>query len=282
MISEEEPCLYLSGRFEDVEFVGNDQMVLGVPFDAPDEFKNKVWAAAQCFVFGNSSMDYFYKRYCADTNFPRPDKNRRRLSSILRRCSFEIERISGELTNGVDRETTLGLFASESALMRLTNTFRYAAFLLMQGATFESAAMLRLCLEQIAWSFEVHGLDDRSLFAKNPTRSVSYLKRVYPSCGRLYSLLSDYTHINPKLQRGYLDFSGEYAAVVHRNFESALQMSDLYVKLVDLYVRVAERISHKYFKTLQAWHTNTDGELIPNEEYSCTTVPPFGGAASGA
>ena len=66
----EEQYLMLSGRFEDTEFIGNSMMVLGVPFDAPEEFKQRVWAAAQSYVVGNRSMDYFYKRYGQEAKFP--------------------------------------------------------------------------------------------------------------------------------------------------------------------------------------------------------------------
>lgn len=266
---DEDQYLTLSGRFEDVEFVGNSRMVLGVPFDAPEEFKQRVWAAAQSYVAGNRSMDYFYKRYGGKANFPRPSESRRKLSSTLRQCSYEVERVAAQLSNGVERRSYLGLFAAESALLRLSVSFEYTAFLLMQGATYESAAGLRLCLEQIAWSYDIHGLDNETLFDKNPTKSISKLKDLERNAGRLYSLLSDYTHIQPKLQRGYLDFSGECASVVFRDFDAALKLSELYVQLVDLYVVTSEHISHEYFAEIKAWSRSVDDKLVRNLDYSC-------------
>ena len=266
---DEEQYLTLSGRFEDIEFIGNSMTILGVPFDAPEEFKQRVWAAAQSYVVGNRSMDYFYKRYGDKANFPRPPESRRKLSSTLSRCSHEVDRVAAQLANGVERKSYLGLFAAESALLRLSVSFKYAAFLLMQGATYESAAALRLCLEQIAWSYDIHRLDSKILFDKNTTKSVSKLKELDEKAGRLYSLLSDYTHIQPKLQRDYLDFSGKYAAVVFRDFDAALKLSEVYVQLVDLYVLAAERISHEYFAEIKAWSRNEDGELVRNSGYSC-------------
>lgn len=265
----EEQHLTLSGRFEDIEFIGNSMMVLGVPFDAPEEFKQRVWAAAQSYVVGNRSMDYFYKRYGGEANFPRPPENRRKLSSILRQCSYEVERVASQFANGVERQSYLGLFAAESALLRLSVSFEYAAFLLMQGAVYESAAALRLCLEQTAWAYDVYTLDDKTLFERNPTKSVSKLKEIDSRAGRLYSLLSDYTHIQPKLQRDYLDFSGKYTAVVFRDFDAALKLSELHVQLVDLYVLVSERISHEYFAETKAWSRNEDGDLVRKSDYSC-------------
>jgi hypothetical protein len=82
-------------------------------------------------------------------------------------------------------------------------------------------------------------------------------------------LLSDYTHIQPKLQRDYLDFSGEYAAIVFRDFDAALKLSELYVQLVDLYVLTAEKISHEYFAETKAWSRNGDGEFVRESGYSC-------------
>lgn len=267
-MTEEEQYLYLSGRFEELEFIGNSMFVLGVPFDAPEEFKQRIWAAAQSYVLGNRSMDYFYKRYGDQAEFPRPTENRRKLSSMLRLCSFAVERISAQLTNGIDRTSTLGLFASESALLRLSMSFKYAAFLLMQGATYESSSVLRLCLEQIAWAYDVHLLDDDRLFDKNPTKSISRIKEIDPSAGRIYSLLSDYTHLHPKLQRTYLDFSQEYASVIYRDYDAALKICDLYVKIVDLYVKTAELISHKYFIEIKSWVVSNNGQLVPVADYS--------------
>ena len=267
-MTEEEPYLYLSGRFEDIEFIGNSMFTLGVPFDAPKDFKQRLWAAAQSYILGNRSMDYFYKRYGDQAEFSRPTENRRKLSSMLRLCSFSLERISSQFTNGVDRTSTLGLFASESALLRLSMSFKYAAFLLMQGATYESSSVLRLCLEQIAWAYDVHLLDDDSLFDKSPTKSISKIKEIDPSSGRIYSLLSDYTHVHPKLQRTYLDFSLEYASVIYRDYDAALKLCDLYVKIVDLYVRTSELISHRYFTEIRSWTVGENGQLAPVADYS--------------
>lgn len=266
---DEEPYLLLSGRFEEIEFIGGSTMVLGVPFDAPEEFKRKVWAAAQCYATGNRSMDYFCKRYGDYANFPRPSAARRKLCSILRLAGYEVDRIVGQLSNGVERDSILGLFAAECALIRLSVSFKYGTFLLMQGATYESAAVLRLAMEQIAWAFDVHKIDDESLFQKNPTKSISKIKEIDVTSGRLYSLLSDYTHIQPALQRNYLDFSGEYAAVLYYDYDAALKLSDLYVQVVDLYTLVSEKIAYKYFNTLQAWSLSEDGELLRVPSYSC-------------
>lgn len=272
MTVDNDPILSLSGRFEDIEFIGNSLILLGLPFDAPEEFKRMVWAAAQCYIAGNKSIDHFYRRYGDIVQFPRPTDNRRQLSSTLRRCSYEIQRIAGQLSNNVERQSTVGLFASESALLRLPVSFEYSAFLLMQGAIYESAAVLRLCLEQIAWAFDVHALDDERLFRTNPIKSLTKLKELEPSCGRLYSLLSDYTHIHPRLQQGYIDLSGEYAAVRYRDHDLALQMSSLYIKIVNLYVRTAEKISYEYFDNLKAWQLEPSGALTPITGYSCTNT----------
>lgn len=268
----EEPAFTLSGRFEETEFIGNSRMVLGVPFDAPEEFKQRVWAAAQSYAAGNRSMDYFYKRYGDIATFPRPTEERRKLSSTLRQCGYEVERVVSQLANGVERRSYLGLFAAESALLRLSVSFEYASFLLMQGTVYESAALLRLCLEQVAWAYDVHLLDDDTLFEKNPTKSVSSLKKLDERAGKLYSLLSDYTHIQPKLQRGYLDFSGEYTTVIFRDYAAALKLSELHAQLVDLYVITSERISHEYFSETKAWTVGEDGSLSRRADYSCLTA----------
>jgi len=137
-----------------------------------------VWAASECYIHGNSSVDYFARRYCRSLPFARPDPSLRRLSGVLTHAMLEVERVAGELTNGVVREHSLGLFASEAAMTRLRRTFECAAFLLMQASIYEVSALMRLALEQIAWSYAVHGIDDERLFSLSPTRSISKVKEL--------------------------------------------------------------------------------------------------------
>lgn len=271
---DEEPYLTISNRFENIEFIGNGRMVIGVPFDAPNEYKRMVWAASECYIHGNRSIDYFYKRHCEKLNFDRPDAPRRRLSRIIQQSIQEVDRIGAEFTNGITRETTTGLFASESALTRLRTSFQSAAFLLMQGSLYEASALMRMALEQMAWSYTVHGYVDGGFFKVNPTRCITRLKEIVPGAGRLYSQLSDYAHLQPDLQRQYLDFSEEYAAVIYRNHDDCLRMGANFSSLVRDYAIVSEYISYRYFKSPKAWVSADNGTLErdPNYDFASKVI----------
>jgi hypothetical protein len=46
-------------------------------------------------------------------------------------------------------------------------------------------------------------------------------------------------------------------------------MSDVYIDIVNIYVRVSEKISYKYFNGIKAWSIDSDGNLSPVSGYSC-------------
>ena len=113
----EDEILFLGSSFELTEFIGGDDLKIGVPFDAPEEFKRKVFAAARCYSFGNESTDYFYKRYAENWKFERPSLSRRKMVLFLRGCICEADSVYGEIMNGVERKNIcMGLFAAEVAL----------------------------------------------------------------------------------------------------------------------------------------------------------------------
>lgn len=260
----DEAWLTVGDSYELCEFIGG-MVTIGVPFDAPIDFKRRVHAAAHSYVAGNKSIDHFLKKYGSRVEFTRPSKGQRALCEFLRSVKYEVEAVYRELTSDVERENCLGLFASEACLARTFTTIRMAIFMLMRGYPYEAAALMRVILEQMAWSWAIHALDDDGIFKMSPTRSISALKSIVDDAGKKYSLLSDYTHINPELQNEYLDFSGECPAVLHSQHERSAQMAIMLGRLADDYRVVAERISFKYFATPVAWERNAAGELVLRE-----------------
>jgi hypothetical protein len=140
-----------------------------------------------------------------------------------------------------------------------------SSMMLLHGFLYEASALMRVVLEQIAWAWAIHKRDDDGIFSVSSTKSVSALKSIIKTAGKKYSILSDYTHINPDLQHQYIDFSDEYAAVVHRQHERSAQMAVNLGYLVDNYRVVTERISFEYVQKPKAWSLNEDGEVTLEE-----------------
>jgi hypothetical protein len=260
----DETWLTVGDSFEFSEFIGG-MVTVGVPFDAPVEFKRRVYAAAQSYVSGNKSVDYFLKRYGADKEFPRPSPSERSLCNFLRGVKYEAHSVYRELTSEVERVSRLGLFAAEVCLARTLTTIRMSCFMLLHGYLYEAAALMRVVLEQTAWAWSVHERDDDAIFSVSPTKSISALKAIISDAGKKYSLLSDYTHINPALQVEYLDFSGECPALLHSQHERSAQMAVMLGRLVDDYRVTAERISIDCIARPVAWK-RSEGTWIVNEE----------------
>lgn len=261
MSNTEDECLYVCYSPELTEFLGGDgDVAIGVPFDSPLEFKKRVFAAARCYVFGNESTDYFYKRYSKHWNFERPSVDLRVLGEFLRKCSSESECVASEVFNGISRDgTCVGLFGAEACIGRLVTTFKMTTFMILQGNLYESAALLRLGFEQIAWSYHVKDYLDNSFLKVNPTRCISSLKEINPAAGRIYSVLSDYTHINPKLQSQYLDFSGDMVGINRKDFENCKRIAVYFGVVIDIYRIVMEKISFDFVKKPEACFKTKDG-----------------------
>lgn len=260
----EEEWLVVGESFELSEFLGG-MVPIGVPFDAPRDFKLRVYAAAHSYISGNKSVDYFLKRYGDLIEFERPSAQQRALCAFLRGVLSEARSVYEEIVNGVERNTYLGLFAAEMCLGRVLSSIRMSAMMLINGYLFEAAAIMRIVIEQIAWAWAIHERDDDGIFSVPATKSISALKELSPRAGRRYALLSDYTHINPNLQGQYIDFSEEYAAVMSRQPERSAEMAVLLGLLVDDYRVVTERVSFEYFKNPKVWVANSDGKLVLSE-----------------
>ncbi len=257
--------LTVGDSFEFSEFIGG-MVTVGVPFDAPAEFKKRVYAAAQSYVVGNKSVDYFLKRYGDRKEFSRPSPSERSLCDFLRAVKHEADSVYRELTSDVERASRLGLFAAEVCLARTFTTIRMACFMLLRGYLYEAAALMRVVLEQIGWAWSIHQRDDDGIFLVNPTKSISALKSVIPDAGKKYSLLSDYTHIKPELQKEYIDFSGDCPTLLHSQHERSAQMAVMLGRLVDDYRVVAERVSFDCIAEPVAWRKNPEGDFVLNND----------------
>ncbi len=83
----------------------------------------------------------------------------------------------------------------------------------------------------------------------------------------MYSLLSNYAHLQPDLQAQYIDFSQEYARVVFLDCANCLGMGVHLAVLAREFAVVSEYISHDYYKEAKIWMRGTDGRLVRTARY---------------
>lgn len=181
--------------FYEMEMVGDQMMLVAVPIHAPAELKKRILGAVKSYHAGLSSVDYTIKRYGERWKFADPSDDEIAFVRTLSDVDARIANLVDDLGSGSARPDCIGLFAAESALVRLKPTFRSALILISQGHAFEAAAVVRLLLEQIAWAFAVYGLFDKAeVLQQSSTDAISKLKKYAPFVGRLYGALSKQTH----------------------------------------------------------------------------------------
>lgn len=191
---------------EDVQLIGNWAFRIGVERNAPAEFKKRVVAAAVSYNLGYAGVDYLLKLYGDGWIVPDPGKDTAGLiyqmtSSVktsVRAASERVRLISAELDHN-------GRFLARAALLRLQLTFRASVLTIHNGFHYESAALTRIILEQLAWINTIHLLPDQSALSVKPTKCLAELKKMHPHVGRLYGVLCTLTHMDPETLGDYVN-----------------------------------------------------------------------------
>jgi hypothetical protein len=226
---------------EDVDLLGDPQFRVGVARQAPLEFRKRVFAAAKSYTLGFSSVDYVYKRYSEywgelSSDSWRPSALISIASSIKSHVRSALERVRAI----PDKPDHPGLFTAGVALYRLQFTFRAAILTTHNAFHYESAALTRMILEQLAWIIRIHRVSDDAFYGIRPSACISELKTIYPLAGKLYGLLSKRAHIDPRTLGEYLSVEdGEIIAFKHYPF---FLTEDAYLLLLvaDVYVSTTE------------------------------------------
>lgn len=191
-ISENFP-LFLREDF-DLTFP-NAHWPVGLHSTFPNELKRRIAAAIISYQMQNKGIDYTYKRYLSDHEYPRSSYKRLDLS-ITRLIKIQCDRFS-ELIYQVTSigPKSHGEVISEWTYLRIPESIKFLASCANKGALFESAAVARTMLEQIAWACKISTLNDLyAIKGESATKSVSDLKRSCPSAGKAYGWLSKYSH----------------------------------------------------------------------------------------
>lgn len=134
---------------DDYDILTINALSVAVPYQTTESLRKLIWAAMVTYVFGNSSVDHVVRRYGhlwdhhANKSF---EKDSRLL--ILRGTYEDVAQIAEKLeTITASRFEHL---CAKSALCRLEATFKAAYGLIRRKYIFETEAVVRMLLEQLA------------------------------------------------------------------------------------------------------------------------------------
>lgn len=259
---DETQALTLTREVEELELIFTSMLAVGVPFDAPDDFKARVLAAANSYVMGNKSVDYQLRRYGDDFLCERPSREERTMFKALLAAKRHVEELADRLRKFPPISVSSGCFAAEACLLRLTVSFKSAVLLIRQGFVFEAGAICRLILEQLAWAYAIHKIEDDSFFLVEPNGCITELKKLLPASGRFYGSLSNLAHVHPRKTAEYLEFQGPQTAVLlsiaHLRWAAVFDL----LTLADWYHVVGEYVVFNHLDSPTSIQQDKNGVLI--------------------
>jgi hypothetical protein len=227
---------------EDLLLIRTLSCAVGLPAGSPERLKRYVMAAVQTYHIGNKSVDHVLKTYSKgwklDEIVPPVQALISRACSIAKTGTRDAHR----RLHVFYKPAHCGTTSAWAALLRLQATIRSIVFTIRQAFHFETACLLRLYLEQLAWISAVYSLDDiDAIFATEPRKCISTLKRLFAGAGFVYGYLSEKAHLTPEQTTRYITSeSGQLSAsMVVRDYARLdayvlLTLSDWYIVLCDL------------------------------------------------
>jgi hypothetical protein len=196
--------------YDEVDVVGGDTWCLGIPNDATPQFRRNVIGAAVATITG-IGIDYALKKYVG----PEEQYRLPAVDSPFREGLAEVRDVIVDALNRTmsDRgKQTEPAFVADSALIRLQNSFRGAVILITSHMHFETSALLRLIIEQLAWAWAIHDFEG-DYWKVQPQASVGSLKSILPHIGKIYGGLSAAAHVVPANTRHYIRSTTEKTTV---------------------------------------------------------------------
>lgn len=231
---------------DQIRFVPDSHFMFAVPRDCPPDLLRKLYAAVKAHFAPYKSIDYVLNRYGKYWDFEALDEDEEgaTLHLLLTAVQLEVSRLVEWWSSVPEKPGELGRVAAGAALLRLKTSFRSAGFLLQLGHIYEAYALQRMILEQTAWAYSIHRLPHEKVLSTSVTKSITVLNKLLPWVGSSYGMLSDYTHISPRVAREFVTPSkGDFFVTLratNRRLEGAwwlLAMADTYAIVTELVYR---------------------------------------------
>ncbi|MGI6586617.1 MAG: hypothetical protein ACOX3L_12030 [Lutisporaceae bacterium] len=249
---------------EDIELIGNPRITVGVPHNSQEKFIENVYAGACAYSLGLSSIDYTYKRYVKNQDLAKITNDfDNKLLVITSSLKQGVIDVLGYLMS-IEKPDIPCLFAAGAAYARLQNTFKGAVLCLRTGLHFETLAMERMILEQLAWIYKIHNFNG-IFFKVLPNKSISQLKKLIPSVGILYGVLSDKLHIAPISTLDYISTENNGLNIILKDNRQTIKNAHLLLKIYDIYCIVGEVIYADLLKEYKYIRKDETDKYVPYE-----------------
>lgn len=251
---------------EDFEIIGDHIIAVAVPSDSSPELRRYILAAAKAYWLKFSSIDYVLKRYGPSWNFETHlDKEQKLCKDMLQHVKSKVRQTIECMNKIENKPDRVGLFAAGAALIRLQASFRASSFLIKRGYNFEALSICRLILEQIAWAYNIHELEDETVFEILPTDSIAELRNLLSEAGRLYGILSEEAHISPHLAPGYVRFKADGQEIVLATSEDSISRAFILLLLADAFSIVSEYIYRELVSSFSCLVRDQNGNYCVNK-----------------
>ncbi len=230
------------------DYLGDDRFTVGVPALAPAGFRHAVASAARGWLFEDPVLLAGLQPYGGVELFQPPKRGYYPLFRdiayfVVRHIRAEIDRI-GNMPRVPDQH---GVFAAQNALVRLQSSYSTACALMRQYLWVEFACILKLILEQLAWSYAIRDLEGPKLFATKPSKAIAQLKSFYRTADKMYGLLNHTAHISPDLTAEYIEFGMHVPTVFLASAKYAARCAYFLLLTTDIYLLVSEFVHEQYY-----------------------------------
>lgn len=246
--------LTTSHDLDDYDILTMNMLSVAVPYKTTESLRKLLWAAMVTYIFGNSSVDHVIRRYGhlwqhrGDKSF---ESDPRLLA--LRSTQEDVTHIAERLEKA-STSPKLGHVCAKSALCRLEATFKAAYGLIRRNYIFETEAVVRMLLEQLAWAHEAYTTDDDNLCTLNPTKCITPFKAVFAESGRFYGELSEGAHLDPSIVENYIRFHKNGSNVIRRSTSDSQHSGYYLTALAYVYLEVVQKLfspfSNSEYETL--------------------------------
>jgi hypothetical protein len=231
-----------SRDLDDYDILAMPMISAAVPHKTTESFRKMIWATMLTYAWGNTSVDHVLKRYAhlwekrKHQSFQRDPRilALREMVGVVDQVANKLDEV--ELTGGAGR------ICARAALSRLEASFKAAYGLIRKEYVFETDAVVRLVLEQLAWSYVASGVDDSDVLELKPSKCIAPFKNIFPDCGVLYGELSEWAHIDPSIAKNYLSFHEAGTPVVRRSSYNSFESGAHLMALAPVYLKVAQEL----------------------------------------
>ncbi len=249
---------------DDIELFRSPRITIGVPCNSPPQLIKNVMAGASAYSLRLKSIDYTLKHYIdrQDINKIR-NPNGELISQVTSSVKESIIDALDYLMS-IRKPDIPSLFAAGAALVRLQNTFKGAALTLRTGLHFETIAMERMIIEQLAWIYRIHDFEG-DFFKIEPSSCITPFKTLIPNVGNLYGYLSKKLHISPKDTTEYIVFKDNTLHLSLSDFTQIKKDAYLLLILVDMYCIVGEYIYSDLISKYKYLKKGKNNQLLPSK-----------------